>query len=292
MNVGVVAIERPAARVPHHRGHDFARADAVEQLVLVIVEELEIRLAGDERGTHLIHERAVRLRIAVKRERVLAGRERERHQRRTPQSDGGFAFEVRPAQIGIVGNLGALGVDHEAIGAPQVWHSVHLAVDRGVLADDVQKFGLKLVQLELGEIEGLVDAEFTLCGHDAILGRLREIVAGAPRCAELGDHFFVVRQGQFHVEARLFLECGDQVGGHVVGPADDAQLLAAGLGRAGPQTQGEYEPGCQEVFHRYSLRVACCAKTAFFVGHCQNSLHLTEFWDRLPTDTPGKCRRR
>jgi len=127
------------------------------------------------------------------------------HQRRALQANGGLALQVGAAQVGIVGDLGALGVDHEAIGSPQIRQPVHLAVERGVLADEVQKYRLKLFQLELGEIEGLVNPEIALRGLDAILRRLREIVARSAGGTQLRDHFLVVRQGHFHIDARLFL---------------------------------------------------------------------------------------
>ena len=83
--------------------HDFAGAHAVEQLILVVVEEVEVRLAGDERGADLLHERAVGLGIAVERERILARGERKGHQGRAPQAHRGLALEIGPAQIGVVG---------------------------------------------------------------------------------------------------------------------------------------------------------------------------------------------
>jgi hypothetical protein len=111
---------------------------------------------------------------------ILAGGERKGHQRRALQPNGGLALQVGAAQVGIVGNLGALGVDHQAVGAPQIGQPVLLAVDGGVLAYDVQEFGLKLIQLELGEIERLVDAELALRGHDAVLGGLRQVESCTP----------------------------------------------------------------------------------------------------------------
>ena len=109
---------------------------------------------------------------------------------------------------------------------------------------------MKLFQLDLGEVDRLVDAEFALRGHDAILGGLRQVEARAAGGAKLGNHFFVVRQGDFDVDAGFFFEGGDQVGGYVIRPADDAQFL--GLDGAGREAQCECQRGYQDVLHQCS----------------------------------------
>ena len=48
LDIGIFAIERPTSGVPHRRRPHFTGADAVQQLILVVEEELEVRFARDE----------------------------------------------------------------------------------------------------------------------------------------------------------------------------------------------------------------------------------------------------
>jgi hypothetical protein len=83
-------------------------------------------------------------------------------------------------------------------------------------------FTLKLLELHLGQIDGLIDAEITLRSRDAILRWLRQIEAGASRGAQLGDHLLVVGESHFHIDAGFLLEGGNQFRRDVIRPADDA----------------------------------------------------------------------
>ena len=62
LDVGILAVQLPAARVPHHRADDLAGAHAVQQLVLVVPEELDVALARGERLADVVHQRRVGLR--------------------------------------------------------------------------------------------------------------------------------------------------------------------------------------------------------------------------------------
>jgi len=92
--------------------------------------------------------------------------------------------------------------------------------------------GMKELGLDLAEVHGLVDAELLLRAGDAVLRGLGQVKAGAACGAQLGNHLFVVREGQLDVDAGFLLELGHDVGGHVVGPGDQPQLLVLRPGGA------------------------------------------------------------
>src|SRR5208283_4309522 len=157
LNVGNVAVEGPSAGIPHHGGPHFTGTEAVQQLILVVEEKLEVRLACDERRADLIHERAVCLWIPIQSEWVLAGGERKRHQRRTSETNRCLALQIGPAQIAIIGHGCTLGVHDQPVGAPQIRQSVQLAVQSGIALHDVEQRRLELLDLHLSEIDGFVD---------------------------------------------------------------------------------------------------------------------------------------
>ena len=79
-------------------------------------------------------------------------------------SDRGPALEAGTAEIRKVGHRRLLGVDHQPVGAPEIGQRVQLAVDGRVAFDDVEQRGLELLDLHLGQIDRLVDAEVSLHG--------------------------------------------------------------------------------------------------------------------------------
>src|SRR6266536_2823494 len=56
LDIGILAVELPAAGVPHHRADDLAVARAVQQLVLVVPVELDVTLACGERLADIVHQ--------------------------------------------------------------------------------------------------------------------------------------------------------------------------------------------------------------------------------------------
>ena len=102
---------------------------------------------------------------------------------------------------------------------------------------------MKRSVLILRQVHRLVDAELLLRAGDAVLRRLREVEAGAAGGAQLGDHLLVVRERDLDVDAGFLLELRDDVGRHVVGPGDEAQLVVLrerGRGEAeGDEADGE-----------------------------------------------------
>jgi hypothetical protein len=58
---------------------------------------------------------------------------------------------------------------------------------------------------------------------------LDEVVAGAARGPELGDHLLVIRESDLDTDARFLLEGGDEIGRYIVRPGEDTQLLVVGV---------------------------------------------------------------
>ena len=226
MDVGILPVQQPAARVPHHRRPDLAGAQAVQQLVLVVVEEAEIRLARDERPADLIHEGTVGLAVTVERERVLAEGKREGHQRRAPEAHRCPALELRLAQVAVVADLRAPRVVDQPFRTPYIGQGVQLAVERGVLAHALEQLGDELPEAHPVRVDGLVDAKFLQRRQDAVLRGLGQVEPGATGGAQLGDHLLVVRERHLHLDAGLRPKLRDELRRHVVRPADDAQHLA------------------------------------------------------------------
>jgi hypothetical protein len=186
-----------------------------------------------------VHQRGVGLRVVVQGERVLAGGEGKGQQRRALQAHGRLALVLGLAQVGVVAHLGQLGVDHQAIGAPDVRQAVHLALQGGVLLGRSQHRRDEQVALDLGQVHRLVDLEFLLRAGDAVLRRLCQVEAGATGGAQLGDHLLVVGQRDLDGVAGFLLELRLHLGRHVVGPGQQAQDFFLGQGGAGQaQCQG------------------------------------------------------
>ena len=124
------------------------------------------------------------------------------------------------------------------------------------------------LQLDLAQIERLVDAEFLLRADDPILRGLREIKPAPPvaRSFEIISSLF--DSVDLDLDAGFLLECGDEFGGHVIGPGDDAQFLTVGLDCAGPEAKREHQRGRQEVFHRFSPRLA---RASYSIAHITQS---------------------
>src|ERR1700724_4239274 len=59
--------------------------------------------------------------------------------------------------------------------------------------------------------------------------------------------------------------------------------------QAAPKVKATTNEAIKKCFIETPCGCDSCAMTAFFVDRCQNSPHLTEFWDRLRADTPGTC---
>ena len=153
-----------------------------------------------------------------------------------------LVLQVRPAQIRIVADACALGIDDQTFGAPEVRQAVELTVESGVAANDLQHLGPKLLHLDAAHIKRPVDAELALHPGDAILRGLRQVEARATRGAQLGDHLLVVRERHQHLDASLLLEERDDIGRGVVGPGDEAQLGVIRSLRTGEDAREQTTP--------------------------------------------------
>ena len=127
--------------------------------------------------------------------------------------------------------------------------AIYLAIERGVLLGRIEHRRNEQFGLDLAQVDGLVNAEFLLGSDDAVLRRLRQIEARAAGGAELGDHFFVVRQRELDVDACFLLELCDHIGRNIVGPGDDLELVllgSRGRGKAEGSESGN-EHGAQHA---------------------------------------------
>jgi hypothetical protein len=119
VDVRILAIERPAARVPHVGDHEFSGAHTVEQLILVVEEEAQVALAGGQLVANLFHEGGIGLGVVVERERILAHRKGEAHEDWPAQAERGTALQIRAADIGVVGDVaGEFAVGDDPVRAP------------------------------------------------------------------------------------------------------------------------------------------------------------------------------
>ena len=126
---------------------------------------------------------------------------------------------------------------------------VDLAVERRVLLRRVEHRRNEELRFDLARVHRLVDAELLLRASDPVLRRLGKVEACPTSRAQLGDHLLVVRERELDLDTGLLLELRDDVGWHVIGPGNDAQLVVLCVRGCGAECDETGDEGDAERLH-------------------------------------------